>query len=137
MLTVWRKADLFDASKARAATWIFTIARNRRLDMLRRDAPQLERALQHQRAEPDETMGSLGEVLLRDNVVDKARLTAALRRQVMAALEEMLRWGEGAFSFHPALEEELPPIAMDLQEVMMKLMRLSDERNAGRPVRPE
>jgi len=41
MLTVWRKADLFDARKARAATWIFTIARNRRLDMLRRDARPL------------------------------------------------------------------------------------------------
>lgn len=41
MLTVWRKADLFDSSKARAATWIFTIARNRRLDMLRRDARPL------------------------------------------------------------------------------------------------
>lgn len=41
MLTVWRKADLFDAGKARAATWIFTIARNRRLDMLRRDARPL------------------------------------------------------------------------------------------------
>jgi RNA polymerase sigma-70 factor (ECF subfamily) len=41
MLTVWRKADLFDANKARAATWIFTIARNRRLDMLRRDARPL------------------------------------------------------------------------------------------------
>lgn len=49
MLTVWRKADLFDARKARAATWIFTIARNRRLDMLRRDArpmptPEIELA---------------------------------------------------------------------------------------------
>ena len=41
MLTVWRKADLFDARKARAATWVFTIARNRRLDMLRRDARAL------------------------------------------------------------------------------------------------
>ena len=38
MLTVWRKADLFDARKAGAATWIFTIARNRRLDLLRRDS---------------------------------------------------------------------------------------------------
>jgi len=38
MLTVWRKADLFDAEKAAAATWIFTIARNRRLDLLRRDS---------------------------------------------------------------------------------------------------
>jgi RNA polymerase sigma-70 factor (ECF subfamily) len=51
LLTVWRKADLFDARKARAATWIFTIARNRRLDMLRRDArplptPEIELAQQ-------------------------------------------------------------------------------------------
>lgn len=47
MLTVWRKAELFDARKARAATWIFTIARNRRLDALRRErrplpAPEIE-----------------------------------------------------------------------------------------------
>lgn len=38
MLTVWRKADLFDPRMARASTWIFTIARNRRLDALRKDA---------------------------------------------------------------------------------------------------
>lgn len=37
MMTVWRKADLFDPRKAKAATWIFTIARNKRLDRLRRD----------------------------------------------------------------------------------------------------
>lgn len=37
MLTVWRKADLFDPRRAHAATWIFTIARNRRIDVLRRD----------------------------------------------------------------------------------------------------
>lgn len=38
MLTVWRRADLFDSRRARAATWIFTIARNRRIDALRREA---------------------------------------------------------------------------------------------------
>jgi len=37
MLTVWRKAELFDPARARAATWIFTIARNRRIDALRRE----------------------------------------------------------------------------------------------------
>lgn len=41
MLTVWRKADLFDDRKARASTWVFTIARNKRLDRLRRDARPL------------------------------------------------------------------------------------------------
>jgi len=36
MLTVWRKADQFDPAKAAVSTWIFTIARNRRIDVLRR-----------------------------------------------------------------------------------------------------
>lgn len=38
MLTVWRKAELYDARRAAASTWIFTIARNLRIDSLRRDA---------------------------------------------------------------------------------------------------
>ena len=37
MTTLWRKADQFDPARASVATWIFTIARNRRIDMLRRD----------------------------------------------------------------------------------------------------
>ena len=37
MVTVWNKAHLFDPSRASAATWIFTIARNRRIDLARRD----------------------------------------------------------------------------------------------------
>lgn len=37
MMTVWRKASLFDASRGVAASWIFTIARNQRIDALRRD----------------------------------------------------------------------------------------------------
>jgi RNA polymerase sigma-70 factor (ECF subfamily) len=37
MATVWNKAALFDAGKANASTWIFTIARNLRIDMIRRE----------------------------------------------------------------------------------------------------
>ena len=37
LVTVWRKAALFDPAKASAATWIFRIARNLRLDALRRE----------------------------------------------------------------------------------------------------
>lgn len=36
LLKVWRKAKLFDPEKASAATWIFTIARNLRIDAARR-----------------------------------------------------------------------------------------------------
>ena len=42
MLIVWRKADRFDPARARASTWIFTIARNLRIDLKRRERdPQL------------------------------------------------------------------------------------------------
>jgi len=37
MLAVWRKAPQFDPAKAAVSTWIFTIARNRRIDVLRRE----------------------------------------------------------------------------------------------------
>lgn len=36
MATLWQKAHLFDPTRASAATWIFTIARNRRIDALRK-----------------------------------------------------------------------------------------------------
>jgi RNA polymerase sigma-70 factor (ECF subfamily) len=36
MLTVWRKAALFNPGRASVATWVFAIARNRRIDSLRR-----------------------------------------------------------------------------------------------------
>jgi len=35
MLIVWRKADSYNPDKAAASTWLFTIARNRRIDYLR------------------------------------------------------------------------------------------------------
>lgn len=37
MLTVWRKSALFDPSTTGAAAWIFTIARNLRIDAKRRE----------------------------------------------------------------------------------------------------
>jgi RNA polymerase sigma-70 factor (ECF subfamily) len=36
LLQVWRKAQLYDPKKAAASTWIFRIARNIRIDMLRK-----------------------------------------------------------------------------------------------------
>ena len=38
MLAVWRKAALYNPSASGAATWIFTIARNLRIDAIRRES---------------------------------------------------------------------------------------------------
>lgn len=40
MLKVWNKCASFDPQKASASTWIFTIARNTRTDLIRRQARQ-------------------------------------------------------------------------------------------------
>lgn len=37
MIQVWRRADSFDPARAAASTWIYTIARNKRIDRLRRE----------------------------------------------------------------------------------------------------
>lgn len=36
MVSIWRRAGQYDPDKGRPATWIYTIARNRRIDLLRR-----------------------------------------------------------------------------------------------------
>ena len=38
LLTVWRKAELYSPEKGNVATWVFTIARNLRIDRLRRQS---------------------------------------------------------------------------------------------------
>jgi RNA polymerase sigma factor (sigma-70 family) len=37
MTVLWQKAELFDRTKSSVGTWLFRIARNRRIDLLRRD----------------------------------------------------------------------------------------------------
>ncbi|MCH1427799.1 MAG: sigma-70 family RNA polymerase sigma factor [Alphaproteobacteria bacterium] len=37
MIMVWRRAETFNPESAGASTWIFTIARNKRIDKLRKD----------------------------------------------------------------------------------------------------
>lgn len=55
MATLWRKAHLFDPTKASVSTWIFTIARNRRIDFLRKDRrPEPEDLPWGPEAEPDQ-----------------------------------------------------------------------------------
>lgn len=77
MITVWRKARLFDRTQASVSTWIFRIARNRRIDLSRRQRPM----------DLDPEMPGVAPEAL---PAPDARLTAEEREgQVRAALAEL------------------------------------------------
>ena len=53
-LTVWRKADQFDPHRAQVSAWVYQIARNRQIDLLRREnRPVPEELGEDPGAEPD------------------------------------------------------------------------------------
>ncbi len=74
MATLWHKAHMYDPTRASVATWIFTIARNRKIDLLRRYArPDPEELTWGPEAEPDQA-----DVIAMQE--DSARLAEAIKK---------------------------------------------------------
>jgi len=77
MLVVWRRADRFDRNKAAASTWIYTIARNKRIDRIRRE--------RRPEPDPDDPAFVKGTFVASDAVVD----AAMVREKLLAAIDEL------------------------------------------------
>ena len=63
-ISLWRRAESFSPERGAVTTWLFTIARNHRIDRLRREAPWQELTDQQEQAEapeprPDQALESL------------------------------------------------------------------------------
>ena len=103
MATLWQKAGLFDPSRASVATWVFTIARNKRIDALRKSRrPEPEDLPWGPEPEPDQA-----EVL--EVQQDTDRLGAALAQlpEKQRALIERAYYGDLSHS-EIAAETGLP-----------------------------
>ncbi len=77
MLTVWRKAESYDPAKAGVGTWIFTIARNLRIDAVRRE--------RHPVLDPDDPLLVPDPVPLPDRMAEAAQE----EKDVRAALRDL------------------------------------------------
>ncbi len=89
MVTVWRKAEQYDPAKASVSTWIFRIARNRRIDAHRRSSkPDLE---------PDEPMLRPAEPDQPDQLLGRQQMDAHVRAEVAKLPPEQLELLKAAF----------------------------------------
>lgn len=82
MLKVWRHASQFDPDRAQVSSWIYQIARNRRIDLARREQPPLPEDL----AAPSRSEDTSAALALQEEV---ARLRVALDA-LPAAQREMV-----------------------------------------------
>lgn len=100
LLAVWRKAGQFDPDRATAGAWIYTIARNLRVDLLR-----------HER-HPDD--GRLAEPAIAQLTPEQELKTSEGEKRIHAAINQLPR--EQAEVMRLSFFEELshPEIAVDL-----------------------
>lgn len=102
MLSVWRKASLYDPAKAEAATWVFTIARNLRIDMLRRE--------RHPEVSDDELLEHEDDRPRADEMLDGDRRARRLRGALASLTPEQAEVVQLSFFAdlaHPAIAERL------------------------------
>ncbi len=120
MLTIWRKSGTFDPRQANATTWIFTIARNRRIDRYRREKrPELD---------PEEPLLRPSEPPDADEMLrlsqDTARLQEAIK-ELPQEQSELLRKAFFEEKAHSAIADETGlPLGTVKSRIRLALNRL-------------
>lgn len=125
MATLWQKAHLFDPARASVATWVFTIARNRRIDALRKARrPEPEDLPWGPEPEPDQA-----EVF--EAQQETTRLGEAIARlpEKQRVLIERAFWGE--MSHSEIASETGLPLGTIKSRIRLALERLRQQMDEG------
>jgi RNA polymerase sigma-70 factor (ECF subfamily) len=123
MVNVWRRAGQFDPDKASAATWVFTIARNLRIDMLRK-ARRPEPDMSDPALEPDPQLQPM-------EVIARAQEARRLHERLTALPAEQKIVLEKAFfedKSHTQVAEELGlPLGTVKSRIRLAMSRVRSE----------
>jgi RNA polymerase sigma-70 factor (ECF subfamily) len=89
MITVWQKAGMYDRKQASVSTWMFRIARNRRIDLQRRQRrPELT---------ADDPMLRPPEIEQPDSLMSRDQLEGIVRSQLVKLPADQLLLLQAAF----------------------------------------
>lgn len=123
LLTVWRRAATFDPRQANASTWLFTIARNKRIDRFRREKrPELD---------PDDPALQPDPLPMADALVQAGSEASALRaalKNLPPEQSELLQMAYFEDKAHSAIAEERGlPLGTVKSRIRLALGRLRNE----------
>jgi RNA polymerase sigma-70 factor (ECF subfamily) len=122
LLTVWRKAAYYDPARASAAAWMFTIARNLRIDTLRREKSAVAYALSvHEPEVTEETPQTANEI---------AQAQVRVRQAIATLSSEQLQVVQLSFYEDKAHAEIAQQLSLPLGTVKSRL-RLALARLRG------
>ncbi len=120
LISAWRRAATFDPAQASVATWLFTIARNKRIDRLRRERrPEID---------PNDPALVPDEMPAPDSGVDQAQAEARLRRAMQTLPADQTHLLQLAFfsdlSHREIADREKLPLGTVKSRIRLALARL-------------
>ncbi|MEK0165393.1 sigma-70 family RNA polymerase sigma factor [Phaeobacter sp. JH20_36] len=121
MLTVWRKAAMFDPERAQVSAWIYQIARNRQIDVIRKERRPIPEELKL----PEETQEDAAQILALDQETTKLR--AALARLKPAQREMVEKAYLGELTHADIREQTGLPLGTIKSRIRLGLERLRHE----------
>ena len=121
MLTVWRKAAQFDPHRAQVSAWIYQIARNRHIDIMRKERrPVPEELKEEPNAEPD-----AGQILALEQETQELKLAISRLSDDQRELIEKAYMGELS---HTEIQEQTGlPLGTVKSRIRLGLERLRYE----------
>ncbi|WP_419790088.1 sigma-70 family RNA polymerase sigma factor [Shimia thalassica] len=125
MLNVWRKAHLFDPHRAQATSWIYRIARNRHIDVLRRENRPLPEELKIE----DQPAEDASQIVALEMETEKLRSALMRLRPEQRELVEKAYLGELS---HSDIQAETGlPLGTIKSRIRLGMERLRHEMKAN------
>jgi RNA polymerase sigma factor (sigma-70 family) len=126
MLSVWNKAGNFDPKKAAASTWIFTIARNKKIDALRSRGQRYDVNIDEIETLADESNNSTDNLIREDETFAIAEAIKKLPEEQAELIRQS--FFEGKSHSEIAAEKNLP-LGTVKSRMRLALERLRKEQN--------